>query len=167
MINIIVLIVVGLVLVILSETIRRRCYVFRTSSPSSHSAKNYKVSLEEELLVHQLPTGLILERIPKHVAVIMDGNRRWAKQKGLTTMEEHVPLCCKYGIKILTVFAFSAENWNRSQTEVAFLMQLFEKMLSENLEIFMRDGVRLSVIGDSTKLPRSLQRWITKATETT
>ncbi|KAI3874021.1 hypothetical protein MKX03_029171 [Papaver bracteatum] len=175
MINIIYLIVVGLVLVILSETIRRRWYVFKTSS--SHSAENSKVTSEEELLVYELPAGLIRERIPEHVAVIMDGNRRWAKQKGVTTMQGHsaglvrvlelLPLCYKYGIKVLTVFAFSTENWNRSKVEVAILMLLFENMLNKNLEKFMREGVRLSVIGDSTKLPRSLQRWITKATNTT
>ncbi|KAI3876250.1 hypothetical protein MKX03_028480 [Papaver bracteatum] len=175
MINIIVLIVVGLVLVMLSETIRRRCFVFKLSS---HSARNSKVSSEEEeQLVDEFPAGLVRELIPKHVAVIMDGNRRWAKQKGLTTMDGHsagvdrvvelIPLCCKYGIKVLTVFAFSTENWKRSQVEVAFLMLLFEKTLKQIFEKCMREGVRLSVIGDLTKLPRSLQRWITKATKTT
>ncbi|MCL7046224.1 hypothetical protein MKW94_004032 [Papaver nudicaule] len=125
----------------------------------------------------ELPAGLIRERIPKHVAVIMDGNRRWAEEKGLTTLEGHsaglerilelLPLCYNYGIKVLTVFAFSTENWRRSQVEVGSIMKLGEKLFTENLEKFTRDGVRLSVIGDSMKLPSSLQRWITKATETT
>ncbi|KAI3839423.1 hypothetical protein MKX03_017546 [Papaver bracteatum] len=129
------------------------------SSPSTQSARNPEVSFEEE--VKELPAGLIRERIPKHVAIIIDGNRRWAKEKGLTTMEGHtaglkrvmelVPLCYNYGIKV----------------EVAFLMKLVEKSLEENSENFTRDGVRLSVIGESMNLPESLQRWITKATETT
>ncbi|KAI3843115.1 hypothetical protein MKW92_037989 [Papaver armeniacum] len=177
MIDIVALIVAGLVLVIFSGTIRRRCYVFKTSSPASHSVKSSKVSLEEELPVDELPSGLIRERIPKHVAVIMDGNRRWAKQKGLTTRDGHdaglgrvielVPLCCKYGVKVLTVFAFSTENWNRSQEEVAIIMVLFTKLFTENLETFMREGVRVSVIGDWAKLPRSLQICITKVTTNT
>ncbi|KAI3851021.1 hypothetical protein MKX03_014446 [Papaver bracteatum] len=178
MINIVALIVVVLVLVIMSGMIRRRCYVFKTSLPSSYSAKSRKVSLEEkDLLVDELPAGLIRERIPNHVAVIMDGNRRWAKQKGLTTRDGHdaglgrvlelIPLCCKYGVKVLTVFAFSTENWNRSQEEVAIIMLLFGKLFTENLETFMREGVRVSVIGDWEKLPRSLQRCITNVTRST
>ncbi|KAI3966756.1 hypothetical protein MKW92_025064 [Papaver armeniacum] len=130
------------------------------STPSTQSARNPKDSIEEEE-VKELPAGLIRERIPKHVAVIIDGNRRWSKEKGLTTMDGHsagvkrvvelVTICNNYGIKV----------------EVAFIMKLFEKMLDENLEKFMRDGVRVSVIGDSMKLPTSLQIWVTKATETT
>ncbi|MCL7045835.1 hypothetical protein MKW94_017685 [Papaver nudicaule] len=126
---------------------------------------------------NELPAGLIREQIPKHVAVIMDGNRRWAKKKGLPPMFGHdamiprlievVVLCCKWGIKVLTVYAFSTENWSRPQVEVDFLMELFERMLQEHEEIFMRNEVRVSIIGNPVKLPISLQNQITKTTETT
>ncbi|MCL7030694.1 hypothetical protein MKW94_015069 [Papaver nudicaule] len=126
---------------------------------------------------NELPAGLIREQIPKHVAVIMDGNRRWAKKKGLPPMFGHeamvpriievVGLCCKWGIKVLTVYAFSTENWSRPQVEVDFLMELFGRMLQEHEEIFMRNEVRVSIIGNPVKLPISLQSQITKTTETT
>ncbi|KAI3840820.1 hypothetical protein MKW92_034806 [Papaver armeniacum] len=129
------------------------------------------------LLEEKLPVGLNRETIPKHVAVIMDGNRRWAKNKGLEPMLGHeagarslvklLPLCRNWGIKVLTVYAFSTENWIRPKVEVDFLMKLFEKILKEELDSFMRQEVRISVIGDSKKLPRSLQKCITKVTETT
>ncbi|KAI3997323.1 hypothetical protein MKX01_009167 [Papaver californicum] len=107
----------------------------------------------------------------------MDGNRRWAKNKGLPSMAGHnagarslmklVPLCSDWGIKVLTVYAFSTENWVRPQMEVDFLMKLLERMLREELENFMRHDARVSVIGDSTKLPESVQKLVEKVTETT
>ncbi|MCL7033054.1 hypothetical protein MKW94_013607 [Papaver nudicaule] len=129
------------------------------------------------LVENELPAGLTGERIPKHVALIMDGNRRWAKKNGLPPMSGHaalVPrlmevlgLCCIWGIKVLTVYAFSTENWIRPQMEVDYLMELFESLLREQLEDFMRNEVRVSIIGDPVKLPISLQKQITKTTETT
>ncbi|KAI3833685.1 hypothetical protein MKX03_004020 [Papaver bracteatum] len=124
-----------------------------------------------------LRTGLKLESIPKHVAVIMDGNARWARQRGLPPTSGHeaglrrlreiVDSCCKLGIRVLTVFAFSTDNWVRPQMEVGFLMRLFERGLEDELENFMRKNIQVSVIGDSSKLPISLQKLITKAAETT
>ncbi|KAI3973493.1 hypothetical protein MKW92_041519 [Papaver armeniacum] len=91
-------------------------------------------------------TGLKLESIPKHVAVIMDGNARWARQRGLPptsgheaglrSLREIVDSCCKLGIRVLTVFAFSTDNWVRPQMEVGFLMRLFERGLEDELENF-------------------------------
>ncbi|KAK9279333.1 hypothetical protein L1049_013012 [Liquidambar formosana] len=102
--------------------------------------------------------------MPNHVAVIMDGNGRWARQRGLPTslghqqgvqsLREMVGLCCKWGIKVLTVFAFSQENWIRPKMEVDFLMSLLERVIKSELENFMRDGIRLSMIGDSSKAPQ-------------
>ncbi|KAI3994397.1 hypothetical protein MKX01_012654, partial [Papaver californicum] len=94
----------------------------------------------------------------------MDGNCRWEKKKGMPSMHGH--LCGSWGIKVLTVFAFSSENWIRPQMEVDILMKLFERISQEELENFMRNSVRLFVIGVSTKLPNSLQRWIIRTTET-
>ncbi|CAN1329011.1 Dehydrodolichyl diphosphate synthase 2 [Linum perenne] len=114
----------------------------------------------------ELPEGLREEMMPRHVAVIMDGNGRWAKQRGLVTgagheagvrsLKEMVRLCIEWRIKVLTVFAFSTDNWIRPKVEVDFLMSLFERALKTELEDIASQGVRISVIGDSSKLSKSL-----------
>ncbi|XP_043724337.1 dehydrodolichyl diphosphate synthase 2-like [Telopea speciosissima] len=124
-----------------------------------------------------LPDGLRPEFMPNHVAVIMDGNVRWARQKnlppsfgheaGVRALREVTELCCKWGISVLTVFAFSTENWIRPKVEVDFLMNLFERVIKEDLNNYMRENIRISVIGDSTKLPVSLQKLIIEAEEVT
>ncbi|CAK9152922.1 unnamed protein product [Ilex paraguariensis] len=133
------------------------------------------VPAEEDLL---LPAGLQKEFMPKHVAVIMDGNRRWARMRGLPVvlgyeagiraLRRVMGLCCKWGIiRVLTVFAFSSDNWFRPKVEVDFLMRLFGRGLKDELENFVRKNIRISVIGDSSKLPKPLQELIMAATETT
>ena len=102
------------------------------------------------------------EKIPAHVAMIMDGNGRWAKQKGLPRVEGHragaktvrrmVESCLKAGVKVLTVYAFSSENWSRPKDEVAALMKLFEKYLTDELALFQKHNVRLRAIGDRARL---------------
>ncbi|KAL2317503.1 hypothetical protein Fmac_031379 [Flemingia macrophylla] len=124
-----------------------------------------------------LPEELEAEAMPKHVAVIMDGNGRWAKLRGLAASAGHqagvqslrrmVRLCCSWGIKVLTVFAFSTDNWVRPKVEVDFLMRLFESTINSEVEAFKREGIRISVIGDSSKLPESLKRLIANAEENT
>ncbi|OAY72727.1 Dehydrodolichyl diphosphate synthase 2 [Ananas comosus] len=115
-----------------------------------------------------LPDGLSPEALPRHVAVIMDGNARWARARGLPVSAGHeagyrslkqmVKLSRRWGIRVLTVFAFSSENWLRPKAEVDFLMMLFEGVLRENIGDFLREGIRICVIGDSSKLPNSLQK---------
>lgn len=115
--------------------------------------------------------------MPNHVAVIMDGNRRWAKMRGLPVAIGYeagrrafrtvVELCVKWGIDALTVFAFSPENWSRPKMEVDILMGLFERSLKNELEELCRVGIRVSIIGDTSKLSKSLQDLIDKATKTT
>ncbi len=105
--------------------------------------------------------------IPKHVAVIMDGNGRWAKrrslprfvghQEGAKTLKEIIRCCKDWGIKILTVYAFSTENWNRPQGEIEFLMRLFKQLLVSELEEMQQEGVRIRFIGELNGLPDSLQ----------
>lgn len=122
-----------------------------------------------------LPSGLHGDFLPKHVAIIMDGNSRWAKSRGLPTsaghlagfesLKEIVNLSCRWGIAALTVFAFSSENWLRSKMEVEFLMTLFENVLRDNLGDFLRDGIRISIIGDLSKVPKSLQKVAKEAEE--
>ncbi|PKA50054.1 Dehydrodolichyl diphosphate synthase 2 [Apostasia shenzhenica] len=115
-----------------------------------------------------LPLGLQRDFLPRHVAVIMDGNGRWAASRGLPASAGHeagyralqqmVELSCKWGIRVLTVFAFSFENWLRPKPEVDFLMMLFEHVLKDSLEDFLREGIRVCIIGDTSKLPKSLQK---------
>ena len=125
----------------------------------------------------QLPTNLDPQRLPKHVAVIMDGNGRWATKKGLPRVAGHrqgakvlkeLLRCCKnWGIEALTAYAFSTENWRRPIQEVDFLMLLFERLLQRELGQMQREGVRISFIGDLSVLPQSLQREIQRAIATT
>lgn len=103
-------------------------------------------------------------RIPQHIAIIMDGNGRWAKQKGLPRTAGHVQgvetvkriteECTRLGVKYLTLYTFSTENWNRPAEEVAALMDLFLKNLEE--EIFQKNNVRFRAIGDRYRLPQDV-----------
>ncbi|KAF3885541.1 MULTISPECIES: isoprenyl transferase [Nostocales] len=120
-----------------------------------------------------LPLDLDPHRLPQHVAVIMDGNGRWANQRGLPRIAGHrqgaktlkeLLRCCKdWGIKALTAYAFSTENWRRPLEEVDFLMLLFEKLLRQELAQMHREGVRISFIGDLSILPTSLQAEIERS----
>ena len=108
--------------------------------------------------------------LPKHIAVIMDGNARWARAKGVPTIEGHrqgiealktsIRVCCSYGIHYLTVFGFSDDNWRRQKHDVQNLMNLLRHVLrDENLE-WKRQGVRLRVIGDKKRLGRDIAELI-------
>ncbi|MCR4995297.1 MAG: isoprenyl transferase [Bacteroidales bacterium] len=110
------------------------------------------------------------QRIPKHVAVIMDGNGRWAKAKGLPRTAGHIEgveavrrvteACVDLGVKYLTLYTFSTENWNRPAEEVKALMGLLFKNLED--EIFMKNNVRFRVIGDTGRLPAEVQEKMQK-----
>ena len=123
------------------------------------------------------PFNLDLQKMPHHVAIIMDGNGRWAKQRGLPRIAGHregaktlkniLRACKEYGINTLTAYAFSTENWGRPLAEVRFLMSLFEKLLRQELAQMNREGVCLRIIGDLQPLPPSLQREIKLAVKTT
>ena len=120
-----------------------------------------------------LPSNLHAQALPKHVAVIMDGNGRWANQRGLPRVAGHrqgakilkdLLRCCKdWGIGALTAYAFSTENWRRPTAEVDFLMILFEKMLRKELKEMHREGVRIHFVGDLSQLSPNLQREMTRA----
>jgi undecaprenyl diphosphate synthase len=124
-----------------------------------------------------LPNNLNPQCLPKHVAVIMDGNGRWANEKGLPRIAGHrqgakvlkdLLRCCKdWGIGALTAYAFSTENWRRPTAEVDFLMVLFEKMLRKELNAMHKEGVRIRFIGDLSELSPSLQQEIYKAMQAT
>ncbi|SHG70818.1 undecaprenyl diphosphate synthase [Cognatiyoonia sediminum] len=103
---------------------------------------------------------------PNHVAIIMDGNGRWAQQRGKPRLFGHhagarrvreiVQACPDYGVKYLTIFAFSTENWKRTQVEVAGLMRLFRRYIEKEARALLEDGVRVRFIGDRIKLDEKL-----------
>jgi undecaprenyl diphosphate synthase len=128
-------------------------------------------------LLQQLPPDLDKNRLPQQVAVIMDGNGRWAQRrgfprvmghrKGVDTLKELLRCCRDWGIPGLTAYAFSTENWGRPSEEVAFLMTLFERVLRRELEEMMEENVRIHFVGNLTALPESLQAEIDSATKHT
>ncbi|MFN8438939.1 MAG: isoprenyl transferase [Cytophagales bacterium] len=105
--------------------------------------------------------------IPEHVAIIMDGNGRWAKKKGalrifghtnaLTAVRESVEGCAELGVKFLTLYAFSTENWNRPKDEVEGLMDLLVKAIKDEVPTLQKNGIRLNAIGDLKSLPQKCQ----------
>lgn len=113
----------------------------------------------------------------KHVAIIMDGNRRWAKnnnlpsavghKKGVESLKTAVKSCHKFGIKYLTVYAFSTENWNRNPEEVNFLMDLLAHTIKNEWLELHNNNVVIKFIGDLTKLNKNLQKILNDATEKT
>lgn len=113
----------------------------------------------------------------KHIAIIMDGNRRWAKEKNLPTAMGHkkgvdalrntLRACDELGIKHLTVYAFSTENWNRKQEEVDFLMNLVAITLTNELDEMHEENIQIHFIGDLTRLNSNLQKILANAVEKT
>jgi undecaprenyl diphosphate synthase len=108
------------------------------------------------------------DNIPKHVAIIMDGNGRWAKKqgklrvfghkKGVIAVREAIEGAAEIGVKYLTLYAFSTENWNRPRFEVEALMSLLLSSLKDELETLTKNNIRLKVIGDISKLPKKNQK---------
>lgn len=113
----------------------------------------------------------------QHIAIIMDGNRRWAKekflpsamghQKGVDSLRNTMRLFDKFGIKYLTVYAFSTENWNRKKEEVEFLMGLLAKTLLNELDDMHQENVKITFLGDISKLNKNLIEIVEKAQEKT
>ena len=113
----------------------------------------------------------------KHIAIIMDGNRRWAKdknlpsamghKKGVEALKNTLRACDNYGVKYLTVYAFSTENWNRKQEEVDFLMELVAVTLTNELDEMHKEGVKISFVGDLTRLSPKLNKVIDNSIEKT
>lgn len=113
----------------------------------------------------------------KHLGIILDGNRRWARQHGLPTLEGHRRgynlvkkvggWCLDRGVEVLTVYAFSTENWKRSKKEVNYLMKLLSLALSKDVDELNRKNIRVKVIGRVKELPAHLQKHISEAMELT
>jgi len=115
----------------------------------------------------------MIEKIPHHLGIIVDGNRRWAEAKGLPSFEGHrqglekvkkiVGWCLDRGIKVLTLFLFSTENWSRPKREINYLMRLAKVAINDDLEELHKKGIKVKVIGQKERLPRSLWGVIDKA----
>lgn len=113
------------------------------------------------------------QNMPKHVAIIMDGNGRWAKQQGKMRVFGHqngvkavraaVSFAAKHGIEVLTLYAFSSENWSRPAAEVSALMSLFMKMLDSEVKKLHKNQIRLKILGDKKGFSESLQKRINEA----
>ncbi len=117
------------------------------------------------------------QNMPKHVAIIMDGNGRWAKQKGklrafghqngVKAVRSAVSFAAKHGIEVLTLYAFSSENWNRPKAEVSALMTLFMKALDSEVKKLHKNNIRLRVIGDKSAFSEALQKRIAESEKLT
>ena len=115
--------------------------------------------------------------VPQHVAIIMDGNGRWARRRGLPRQAGHragaenlrriVRACVEFGIKILTIYAFSTENWGRPESEVRGLMRIFARVLDQELDELHHQGVCLHHLGDLTGVHPTLQEKVRRAIELT
>lgn len=118
-----------------------------------------------------------LNAMPKHVAIIMDGNGRWAKQKGKLRIFGHkngvqavrraVNFAARHQIEVLTLYAFSSENWSRPEEEVSALMSLFMRALDSEVKTLHKNNIRLRIIGDTAKFSASLQQRIAQAEQLT
>ena len=121
--------------------------------------------------------NLDMNRIPEHIAIIMDGNGRWATERGkersfghqagVDTVRRITSECTRLGVKYLTLYTFSTENWNRPKLEVAVLMTLLSSAIKDEMKDLHKNGVRLNVIGDMSKLPSKAFKDLSKAMELT
>lgn len=118
-----------------------------------------------------------MSEVPQHIAIIMDGNGRWAKQKGILRAKGHeeggrsvqraIDLCLEHGVKWLTLYAFSTENWGRSALEVSALMHLLDKYLKERTPEMMEKNVRLHAIGELHMLPENCRKRLQESMDAT
>lgn len=124
-----------------------------------------------------LKDSINLEKLPKHIAVIMDGNGRWAKQQGknrifghkngVNAVREVSEACAELGVKYLTLYAFSSENWNRPKLEVSALMELLVRTIGSETKTLMKNNIRLKTIGSIDTLPSRAQEQLNSVKEET
>ena len=124
-----------------------------------------------------LKGNIDLTRLPEHIAIIMDGNGRWARKhgknrifghtNGVSSVRETSEGCAELGVKYLTLYAFSTENWSRPVTEVTALMTLLLKTIKSELKTLLKNDIRLKVIGDMAKLPVGVAKELTDAMNNT
>ncbi|MCK4966657.1 di-trans,poly-cis-decaprenylcistransferase, partial [bacterium] len=115
--------------------------------------------------------------VPNHVAIIMDGNGRWAKKRGLPRVAGHkkgvnsvrdiVGVCPEIGVKVLTLYTFSAENWNRPKAEISALMTLLVSTIRNEIEKLFKNNVKINILGILSELPKAAQKSMKEAMERT
>lgn len=120
---------------------------------------------------------LLKDKLPKHIAIIMDGNGRWAKkrsfdrirghQEGIESARAVVKCCRELGIQVLTLYAFSLENWSRPAIEIKALMELLKRYLKSELSELIKNNIRLNVIGDTHILPEDVWKMVSEAVQKT
>jgi undecaprenyl diphosphate synthase len=129
------------------------------------------VTAEESHLLEKLD----LARLPRHIAIIMDGNGRWAQKRHLPRVAGHrtgtqsariaIETCARLNIEALTLYAFSVENWRRPKTEIEFLMQLLREYIRKEMPLLQRNNIRMRFLGRADELPEAVQRDTREATE--
>ena len=137
--------------------------------------KNHAIAQIKKIM--SLLESINKDNLPKHLAIIMDGNGRWAKQKGLLRSLGHesgtksvkvtVETCAKIGVENLTLYAFSTENWNRPKLEVDTLMKLLVSSLRKELKTLQENNIRLNSIGNLSKMPSSILKELNEVIEKT
>src|SRR5881275_1204032 len=155
---------------------------FRTTVPHTKIHKTLQVPVPGSLgpvtpEEAQLLERLDLTRLPKHVAVIMDGNGRWAQKRHLPRIAGHrqgtqsarttIETCARLKIEALTLYAFSVENWRRPKTEIDFLMQLLREYLKKEMPLLQRNEIRMRFLGRIEELPAAVQNDAREAMEKT
>ncbi|CAN6171904.1 unnamed protein product [Urochloa humidicola] len=146
-----------------------------TAGVGADADADHRAAAEAQALLRS--SGLRPELLPRHVAVVMDGNSRWARARGLTPADGHraggrnleriVALSRAWGIRALTAFVCSYENLNRPKAEVDYMMGLSEWLIGDNVDKLSRQGIRLQVIGDASRMPATLRRAAAEADEAT
>ncbi len=131
------------------------------------------VTAEEASLLEKLD----FSRLPRHIAIIMDGNGRWAQRRHLPRVAGHrsgtqsarisIETCARLNIEALTLYAFSVENWRRPKTEIEFLMQLLREYIRKEMPLLQRNNIRLRFLGRADELPAAVQKDTRDATEAT
>lgn len=130
--------------------------------------RDFVTHVPEEVTADDLRKQIDPEKLPRHIAIIMDGNRRWAREKGLKAVLGHrkgtetfrqvMVTSCKLGVEVLTVYAFSKENWKRSRDEVSFLMDLFMSYCHSERDLFKDIGIKFRVVGSKDDLPDKVRK---------
>jgi len=133
--------------------------------------------VKTELGEAQLLAQVDLDHLPQHIAIIMDGNGRWAKKRrlpriaghraGIRAVRQAVEACARLGVPFLTLYAFSVENWKRPHVEIKLLMDLLREYLKKEIAELNRQNIRLGVIGRISELPKPVQRDLSNALEKT
>lgn len=138
----------------------------------------YMIKMEEQLVFSkskhdEINQQLDMDRIPNHIAIIMDGNGRWAQKRhlprvaghkqGMQTVKKITIAASELGVKVLSLYAFSTENWKRPSSEVSYLMQLPVRFFSTFVPDLVKHNVKVTVMGDVTQLPEATQKAVKDA----